>query len=122
MEKDNGGDGPMHWAAKRGFMEVMCAMKSAGADPKMPGELIVKKLGFEYIIYPRYNSLCILIFNFYYKGRRGNNMLHCAASKGCLELVDFLLDNQFQDNPDVRNDLGETPLHLAAAHFTKGKI
>ena len=48
-------------------------------------------------------------------------MLHCAASKGCLELIDYLLDNQFQDNPDVRNDLGETPLHLAAAHFTKGK-
>ena len=44
MEKDDGGDGPMHWAAKRGFMKVMCAMKSAGADPKMPGELIVKRI------------------------------------------------------------------------------
>ena len=48
-------------------------------------------------------------------------MLHCAASKGRFELVEYLLENEFQDNPNVRNDLGETPLHLAAAHFTKGK-
>ena len=39
MEKDNGGDAPMHWAAKRGFMKIMCTMKSAGACPKFPGEL-----------------------------------------------------------------------------------
>ena len=37
VEKDNGGDGPMHWAAKRGFMKIMCTMKSAGACPKLPG-------------------------------------------------------------------------------------
>ena len=49
-------------------------------------------------------------------------MLHCAASKGRLELVEYLLENEFRDNPSVKNDLGETPLHLAAAHFTKGKI
>jgi ankyrin repeat protein len=47
-------------------------------------------------------------------------MLHCAASKGCLELVDWLLDNIFKETPSVKNDLGETPLHLAAAYFTKG--
>ena len=39
VEKDNGGDGPMHWAAKRGFMEIMCTMRSAGACPKLPGKL-----------------------------------------------------------------------------------
>ena len=39
MEKDNGGDAPMHWAAKRGFMKIMCTMRSAGACPKFPGEL-----------------------------------------------------------------------------------
>ena len=47
-------------------------------------------------------------------------MLHCAASKGRLELVDYLLDNEFKENPNVRNDLGETPLHLAASLYTKG--
>ena len=47
-------------------------------------------------------------------------MLHCAASKGRLELVEYLLENEFRDNPSVKNGLGETPLHLAAAHFTKG--
>ena len=47
-------------------------------------------------------------------------MLHCAASKGRLELVDWLLENIFAENPSVKNDLGETPLHLASAYFTKG--
>ena len=37
-EKDNEGDGPMHWAAKRGDMEVMVTMMNAGACPKFPGE------------------------------------------------------------------------------------
>ena len=37
FERDNEGDGPMHWAAKRGDMEIMCTMKSAGACPKFPG-------------------------------------------------------------------------------------
>ena len=49
-------------------------------------------------------------------------MLHCAASKGCLNLVDYLLEHAFKENPNVVNDLGETPLHLAAAHFTKGMV
>ena len=48
-------------------------------------------------------------------------MLHCAASRGRLVLADWLLDNIFMDNPNVKNDLGETPLHLAAGYFTKGK-
>ena len=42
MEKDNGGDAPMHWAAKRGFMKIMCTMRSAGACPKLPGEYLLK--------------------------------------------------------------------------------
>ena len=47
-------------------------------------------------------------------------MLHCAASKGRLPLVKWLLENVFKDNPSVKNDLGETPLHLAAGYFTQG--
>ena len=37
MEQDNSGDGPMHWASKRGDIKIMCTMSSAGACPKMPG-------------------------------------------------------------------------------------
>ena len=37
MEQDEDGDGPMHCAAKRGDMAMMCTMKSAGACPRMPG-------------------------------------------------------------------------------------
>ncbi len=43
-EKDNEGDGPMHWAAKRGDMEVMVTMMHAGACPKLPGEYEIKGL------------------------------------------------------------------------------
>ena len=38
MEKDEGGDGPMHWAAKRGDLSILCTMKTAGACPMMPGD------------------------------------------------------------------------------------
>ena len=38
MEKDDEGEGPMHWAAKRGDMAIMCTMKSAGACPKFAGD------------------------------------------------------------------------------------
>ena len=56
------------------------------------------------------------------KGRRGYNMLHCAASKCRLDLVNLLLETAFKDMPNVENDLGETPLHLAAGCYCKGKI
>lgn len=49
-------------------------------------------------------------------------MLHCAASKGRMELVDYLLKNvpHYKENPSCKNDVGETPLHLAAAFFKAG--
>ena len=37
-DKDNEGDGPMHWAAKRGDMEIMVTMMNAGACPMYAGE------------------------------------------------------------------------------------
>ena len=49
-------------------------------------------------------------------------MLHYAASQGRLELVDWLLENIFMENPSCKNALGETPLHLAAGYYSKGKI
>ena len=48
-------------------------------------------------------------------------MLHCAASQGRLALVEWFLENVFKGNASCKNDLGETPLHLAAAFYTKGK-
>ena len=47
-------------------------------------------------------------------------MLHCAASQGRYELVDFLLQKCFKDNVNDKNYLGETALHLAATYFSKG--
>ena len=38
-ERDKEGDGPMHWAAKRGDMEIFRYMANAGACPKFPGKL-----------------------------------------------------------------------------------
>ena len=38
-ERDKEGDGPMHWAAKRGDMEIFRLMANAGACPKFSGKL-----------------------------------------------------------------------------------
>ena len=38
-ERDKEGDGPMHWAAKRGDMEIFRYMANAGACPKFSGKL-----------------------------------------------------------------------------------
>ena len=38
-ERDREGDGPMHWAAKRGDMEIFRYMANAGACPKFSGKL-----------------------------------------------------------------------------------
>ena len=37
MEKDEEGDSPMHWAAKRGDCSVICTLVKAGACPALPG-------------------------------------------------------------------------------------
>ena len=42
MERDNNGDAPMHSAAKRGDMSIMCTMYHAGACPKQPGKMHTK--------------------------------------------------------------------------------
>ena len=42
-ERDKEGDGPMHWAAKRGDMEIFRYMANAGACPKFSG-----KIGYSY--------------------------------------------------------------------------
>ena len=38
-ERDKEGDGPMHWAAKRGDMEIFRYMANAGACPKFSGKI-----------------------------------------------------------------------------------
>ena len=55
QDKDNEGDGPMHWAAKRGDMDIMCTMFNAGACPKFPGKcfVTVSVLTFQELLYPR---------------------------------------------------------------------
>ena len=53
-------------------------------------------------------------------GAFGNNMLHYAALRGHIELVRFFLDKGF--DPNERNNLSETPLHLCAGSYIRGKI
>ena len=43
MERDDEGDSPMHWAAKRGDLSVLCTLKQAGACPKFPGKNLTSR-------------------------------------------------------------------------------
>ena len=49
-------------------------------------------------------------------------MLHLAASKGHLKLVQYFLRSCdiLRKNVNIRNDLGETPLHSATKEFILG--
>ena len=54
------------------------------------------------------------------RGGYGNTMLHCAAQSGKIEMVNYFLARGFDVNK--RNNLSETPLHLAAGFYTKGTV
>ena len=55
------------------------------------------------------------------KGRFGSTVLHYAAQYGRIEMTKYLIAQGFDVNQ--RNDLTETPLHLAGgAYFTSKKL
>ena len=61
-ERDKEGDGPMHWAAKRGDMEIFRYMANAGACPKFSGKLgYLEKLYHRIIKHRRVNLSNIII-------------------------------------------------------------
>ena len=51
-------------------------------------------------------------------GQNDNRVIHYAAKYGRLELVNEILEKGCP--PDLENQLGETPLHLASSFYTKG--
>lgn len=55
METDNSGNAPLHWAAKRGDMKVVCALYRTGGCPKQPGKkrinIVLHQFGTHFIIY-----------------------------------------------------------------------
>ena len=51
-------------------------------------------------------------------GQNDNRVIHYAAKYGRLELVNRILEKGCP--PDLQNQLGETPLHLASSFYTKG--
>ena len=56
-------------------------------------------------------------------GKYGNTALHIAAHCGRVEMTKYLLAKGFDVNK--RNELSETPLHLAAgfgSHFETGTL
>ena len=55
----------------------------------------------------------------YRPGHNGNTVIHYAAKMGRLKLVDHLL--KMGPLVNLENYLKETPLHLAAGLYTKGK-
>ena len=46
-------------------------------------------------------------------GNTGMNALHCAASNGCVEILDYII-NVLKDDVNIVNDQGWTALHLAS--------
>jgi len=53
-------------------------------------------------------------------GHRGNHVIHYAARKGRYDLLKFILSLK-NGQQNMRNNLSETPLHLASACHTDGK-
>ncbi len=53
-------------------------------------------------------------------GHQGNKVIHYACKFGRFELVQFLVKKGCPVG--LRNNLKETPLHLAAAHYTQGNF
>ena len=60
-----------------------------------------------------------LLIGNYRPGHNGNTVIHYAAKMGRLKLVDHLL--KMGPLVNLENYLKETPLHLAAGLYTKGK-
>ena len=52
-------------------------------------------------------------------GNFGNTALHTAAHCGRIEMTTYLLDKGFDVNR--KNELSETPLHLAASGYYSGE-
>ena len=114
---------PIHCASLHGHQPVICALVSNGGDCSLRGKFSnyyptsIPKLfliSLWEIIY--HSNLCSN------KGHQGNSMLHLAASKGHLTLVQYFLQSCdiLRKNVDIRNDLGETPLHSATKEFILG--
>ena len=51
-------------------------------------------------------------------GQNDNRVIHYAAKYGRLDLLNKILEKGCP--PDLVNELGETPLHLASSFYTKG--
>ena len=54
------------------------------------------------------------------KGALGNSMLHHACLSGRVEMTKYLLKVGF--DPQEKNDLSETPLHLAAGTYSENSL
>ena len=65
-----------------------------------------------------------VLFIFFQKGHQGNTLLHLAASRGHFDLVKWGFEtcSFYKKNPSLTNDLGETPLHVAASKYIHGKF
>ena len=63
-----------------------------------------------------FHSICNVIL-FFWTGHLQNTVIHYAAKKGRLQLLEYLLKRGCPVN--LENVLKETPLHLASSFYTK---
>ena len=64
-DTDNEGNAPMHLAAKRGDMSIMCKLHTAGACPYQPGNYTIILTSLPQV-YSNNNTLLFNVFLFYF--------------------------------------------------------
>jgi ankyrin repeat protein len=116
--EDKEGQTPLYFAIANKNLNIIKELLDNGADiNKKYSPLLVlfkehKNINHEYII-----QILDLFAQFKVdlgvKDEEGNTMLHLAAKKGILNLVQYLLEKGI--DPNIVNDNGDTPLHQALA-------
>lgn len=118
--KDDDGNTPLHCIHVTDNESIVRALLCAGADPLEPNNFGVRP-HFQAAINDACGSLAHLLTNakgisYAEPGIKQRNLLHVATYFGSTKVLKFLLNKYGHDKNflNAKNDLGETPLHIAA--------
>ena len=120
--KDNGGNTPMHVAARLGFKKVVAKLLSLGADP------LLRSANGDSSLHMAAGANCTTLMARFVdcgidvntKGAGGATALHVAAQTGEVSGVRMLLDEG--GDVDAKTDKNWTPLRKAASAYLPGAL